>query len=95
MFLNNNNWFHPQGGQWWNQPCPFYQGGNGNSNSFHPNQPTLRNFVYGQVKVNKTIQNMLAANDNSRETIHAKLDGLPTVIKNQRSFNKMFETQLA
>ena len=36
LFLNgNNNGFRPQGGQGWNQPCPYYQGGNGNSNSFN------------------------------------------------------------
>ena len=37
LFLNGNNGFHPQGGQGWNQPRPYYQGGNGNSNSFNPN----------------------------------------------------------
>ena len=42
LFLNGNNGFRPQGGQGWNRPCPYYQGGNGNSNSFNPNQPTLR-----------------------------------------------------
>ena len=42
LFLNGNNVFRPQGGQGWNQPRPYYQGGNGNSNSFGPNQPTLR-----------------------------------------------------
>src|SRR6185436_3046466 len=42
LFLNgNNNGFRPQEGQGWNQPRPYYQGGNGNSNSFNPNQPTL------------------------------------------------------
>jgi hypothetical protein len=39
---NNNNMFHPQGGQGWNQSRPCYQGGNGNSNSFNLNQPSLR-----------------------------------------------------
>jgi len=72
-----------------------YQGGNGNSNSFNPNQPTLRGLVYGQAKINESIQKNLAANDKSLETIHAKMDGFSTAIKNQLSFNKMFETQLA
>ena len=53
MFLNNNG-FCPQGGQGWNRPRPFFQGGNGNTN-FNPNQPTLRNLVYGQAKINDTI----------------------------------------
>jgi hypothetical protein len=56
LYLNcNNNGFHPQGGQRWNQPSPYYQGGNGNSNSFNPNQPTLRDLVYGQAKINESL----------------------------------------
>ena len=34
-------------------------------------------------------------NDKSLETIQAKLDGFSTAVKNQLSFNKAFETQLA
>ena len=94
LFLNGNG-FRPQGGQGWNQPCPYYQGGNGNSNYFGPNQPILRDLVYGQAKINESLQNKLAAIDKSMETIHAKMDGFSTAIKNQFSFNKMIETQLA
>ena len=57
LYLNGNyNGFRPQGGQGWNQPCPYYQGGNGNSNSFGPNQPTLRDLVYGQAKINESFR---------------------------------------
>ena len=94
LYLNgNNNGFRPQGGQGWNQPRPYYKGGNGNS--FNPNQPTLRDLVYGQAKINESLQKKLAATDKSMETIHAKMDGSSTTIKNQLSFNKMLETQLA
>src|SRR6185503_877519 len=96
LYLNgNNNGFRPQGGQGWNQPRPNYQGGNGSANSFNPNQPTLRDLVYGQAKINESLQKKLAANNRSLETIHAKMDGFSTTIKNQLSFNKMLETQLA
>ena len=95
LFLNGSNGFCPQGGQGWNQPRPYYQGGNGNSNSFGPNQPTLRYLVYGQAKISECLQKKLAAMDKSIETIHAKMDGFSTAIKNQFSFNKMIETQLA
>ena len=96
LYLNgNNNGFRPQGGQGWNQPHPYYQGGNGSSNSFNPNQSTLRDLAYGQAKINESLQKKLAAIDKSMETIHAKMDGFSTVIKNQLSFNKMLETQLA
>ena len=89
------NGFRPQGGQGWNQPRPYYKGGNENSNSFNPNQPTLRDLVYGQAKINESLQKKLAAIDKSMETIHAKMDGFSTTVKNQLSFNKMIETQLA
>ena len=96
MYLNgNNNGVRPQGGQGWNQPRPYYQGGNGNSNSFNPNQPTLRDLVYGQTKINESLQKKLAAIDKSMETIHAKMDEFSMAIKNQLSFNKTLETQLA
>ena len=55
----------------------------------------MRDLVYGQTKVNEKIHKKLAANDKSLETIHAKLDGFSTAFKNQLSFNKMLETQLA
>ena len=55
----------------------------------------MRDLVYDQAKVNETIQKKLAANDKSLETIHTKLDGFSTAIKNQLSFNKILETQLA
>ena len=78
LFLNGSNGFRAQGGQGWNQPHPYYQGGNGNSNSFGPNQPTLRDLVYGQAKINEFLQKKLAATDKSMETIHAKMDGFST-----------------
>ena len=66
LYLNgNNNGFRPQGGQGWNQPRPYYQGGNANSNSFNPNQPTWRDLVYGQAKINESLQKKLAATDKS------------------------------
>jgi hypothetical protein len=94
LYLNgNNNGFCPQGGQGWNQPRPYYQGGNGNSNYFNPNQPTLRDLVYGQAKINESLQKKLVATEKSIETIHAKMDRLSTAIKNQLSFNKMLENE--
>jgi len=43
----------------------------------------LRDLVYGQAKINHTIQKKLTANDMSLETIQAKLDGFSTTVKNQ------------
>ena len=55
----------------------------------------MKDLVYVQVKINDSIQKKLAATDKSMETIHAKMDRFSTAIKNQLSFNKMIETQLA
>ena len=55
----------------------------------------MRNLVYGQAKINESLQKKLAAMDKSMETIHAKIDGFSTTMKNQLSFNKALETQLA
>jgi hypothetical protein len=46
MYMNgNNNGYRPQGGQTWNQSHPYYQGGN-QSNSFNPNQPSLKDLFF-------------------------------------------------
>ena len=55
----------------------------------------MRDLVYGHAKINESLQKKLAATDKSMETIRAKMDGFSTAIKNQLSFNKMIETQLA
>ena len=55
----------------------------------------MRDLVYGQAKINESLQKQLAATDKSMETIHAKMDGFSTAMKNQPSFNKALENQLA
>ena len=54
----------------------------------------MKDLVYVQVKINDSIQKKLAATDKSMETIHAKMDGFSTAMKNQLSFNKTLETEL-
>ena len=54
----------------------------------------MKDLVYGQAKINESLQKKLASTDKSMETIHAKMDEFSTAIKNQLSFNKMLETQL-
>ena len=98
-YLNNNNGYCPQqGGQGWNQPRPPFQGGN-NYNpynlNFNSNQPPLRDLVLVQVKIIKNINEKLLANEKSLESLNVKLEALSSTLKNQLSFNKMIETQLA
>jgi hypothetical protein len=51
--------------------------------------------VFGQAKINESLNRKLAANDKILESIHAKVETLSSAHKNQLSFNKMIETQLA
>ncbi|XP_052155506.1 uncharacterized protein LOC127773478 [Oryza glaberrima] len=94
MFMgNNNNGFRPQGGQGWNQPHPYFQGGN-NSDNFS-NQPSLKDLVFVQAKTTNALSKKMAANDKILENINVKLDGFASAFQNQLSFNKMIQTHLA
>ena len=55
----------------------------------------MRDLVFGQAKINESINKKLAANDKFFEGINAKVETLSSALKNQLSFNKMIETQLA
>ena len=81
---NNNNGFRPQGGQGWGQARPPFQGGGKNFNSnFNSNQPSLRDLVFGQAKINESLNKKLAANDKISEGINAKVETLSSTLKNQ------------
>ena len=58
-------------------------------------QHSLRDLVFGQAKINESLNKKLAANDKILESINAKVETLSSAIRNQLSFNKMIETQLA
>jgi hypothetical protein len=55
----------------------------------------LKDLVLGQEKINENITKKLMYNDKMIENINPKLEGLSLSIKNQLSFNKMIETQIA
>ena len=62
------------------------------NNSF---QPTLKDLVYGQKQINDNISRKFLANDKILESMAVQLEGFNSIIKNQLSFNKMIETQVA
>ena len=51
--------------------------------------------MLGQAKINENINKKLLANDKTLESLNVKLETLSSTLKNQLSFNKMIETQLA
>ena len=54
----------------------------------------MRDLVFGQAKINESLNKKLAANDKVLENINAKVETLSSALKNQLSFNKIIETQL-
>jgi len=59
------------------------------------NQPSLKDLVLGQAKINENPTKKLALNDKMYENINIEIDGLSSSVKNQMSFNKMIETKWA
>jgi hypothetical protein len=55
----------------------------------------LKDLVYGQAKINENVNKKIATYDKTFENLNIKIDGLSSTLKNQLSFNKMLETQLA
>jgi hypothetical protein len=91
-FINNR--FHQPGNNGWNNQSRLQGNLNYNSN-YNSNQPSFKEFVLGQVKINENITKKLMSNDKMLENINSQVEGLTSAIKNQLSFNKMVETQLA
>ena len=90
-----NNGFRQGNNNGWNIQSRS-QGGNSNYNSnFNSNQPTLKDLVLGQAKINENLTKKLSYNDKMIENINSKLENLSSSVKNQLSFNKMIETQVA
>ena len=55
----------------------------------------MRDLVFGQTKINESLNKKLDANDKILESINAKVETLSSALRKQLSFNKMIETQLA
>ena len=90
----NNGFQQGTNNGWNNQSRP--QGGNSNFNSnYNSNQPSLKDLVLGQAKINENLTKKLMFNDKMIENINSKLRNLSSSVKNQLSFNKMIETQIA
>jgi hypothetical protein len=93
MFMGNNG-YRPQGSQGWNQPRPYYQGGNNsnNNNNGNFNLPSVKDLVFAQAKTNDAINKKLALNVKVLENINVKLEGFASAFQNQLNFNKMIDS---
>jgi uncharacterized coiled-coil protein SlyX len=100
-FINNgnNNGFRNNNysNQGWNSRPNFSfnnQYGCNYSNSFN-NQPSIKDLIFGQAKINESINKKLAANEKVLENLNSTIESFTSAMKNHLSFNKMIETQLA
>ena len=93
----NNNSAPQQQRQGWNPQRSTYQGKYpGNTyNSFNPKQPSLRDIILEQARINENISKKLAFNDKVLENINTKMDSFSSAIKDQLCYNKKIECQLA
>jgi hypothetical protein len=62
--------------------------------NFNKNEPTLRDIVRDQVRINDEIGMKIHATDKLLENINAKMDNFTVGTQNQLSFNKMLEMQI-
>ena len=89
-----NNWFRQPGNNGWNNQSRLQGNANYNSN-YNSNQPSIKDLVLSQAKINENINKKLMYNDKMLENINTKIEGLTSSINNQMSSNKMIETQIA
>jgi hypothetical protein len=95
---NSNNGFHPNQGfnAGWNKPSsPFDNRQKGAmGQNFNINEPSLRDIIRDQVRINDEIGKKVHATDKFLENINAKMNNFIVATQNHLSFNKMLETQI-
>jgi uncharacterized coiled-coil protein SlyX len=91
-FRNNN--LNNQG--WKSRPnFPFNDQNGGNYSNTFNNQPSIKDLVFGQARINESLNKKLAANEKVLENLNFTMESFTSAMKNQLSFNQMIETQLA
>jgi uncharacterized coiled-coil protein SlyX len=94
-YINNNN-YRPQQNQGWNhQQRPNYQGSFQGNNYNNFNHPSLRDLVAGQSRLLDQMSKKVASKDKTLGNINTRMETFASAIKNQHSFNKMIESQIA
>jgi hypothetical protein len=77
------------------QQRPNYQGNYQGNNFSNLNQPPLRELIASQSKLMEGLSRKVDTNDEILENINNRMDSFGSAIKNQHSFNKMIESQIA
>jgi hypothetical protein len=96
---NSDNRFRPNQGfsaGWNKRSFPFenrQHGGTGQN--FNRNEPSLRDIIRDQVRINDEVGKKIHATGKLLDNINAKMDSFTIATQNQMSFNKMLETDSA
>jgi hypothetical protein len=96
---NSNNGFHPNEGfnAGWNKPNFLFnnhqQGGMGQN--FNRIEPSLKDIVQDQLRINSKVGKKLLANDRILESNDSKMNNFTVAVQNQLNINKVLETWIA
>jgi hypothetical protein len=96
---NSNNAFCPNQGfnvGWNKTSLPFnnrHQGGMGQN--FNRSEPSLKDIIRDQLRINSEVGKKLHANDRILESIDSKMNNITVAVQNQLNYNKVLETRIA
>jgi hypothetical protein len=62
---------------------------------FKRSEPSLKDIVRDQLRINLEVGNKLLANDRILESIDSNMNNFTVVVQNQLNFNKVLETRMA
>jgi uncharacterized protein (UPF0305 family) len=63
--------------------------------NYNRSEPSLKDIVQDQLRINSEVGKKLHANDRILESIDSKMNNFTVEVQNQQNFNKVLETRLA
>jgi hypothetical protein len=63
--------------------------------NFNRSEPSLKDIVRDQLRINSEVGKKLLANDRILKSINSKMNNFTVAVQNQLNFNKMLESQRA
>jgi hypothetical protein len=63
--------------------------------NFNRSEPSLKDIVQDQLRINSEVGKKLLANDRILKSINSKMNNFTVAVQNQLNFNKMLESQRA
>jgi hypothetical protein len=63
--------------------------------NFNISEPSLKEIIHDQLRINLKVGKKLLANDRILESINSKMNNFTVEVQNQLNFNKVLETRIA